>query len=221
MNCITFTYFQTDFIFNFVFVLLLFFFSSLNQQQNQKSVNASSSHINAGSAENQQPQIGDSKHLQNLSKTGSFLSHLARELSGGRASSSTASDSPAMKSTSRNNSSGSNSGVAGKQQRMLRKQQQLSCSEGSVCEEAREIDDIQSNKSMANEPPAAAAAAAASATAATEPTTSASNSTNIETSNENDTKMVSDIPYIIIIKENKRKVKTMCFKKTLKLEKQE
>lgn len=156
---------------------------------------ASSSHNNAGSAE---PQIGDSKHLQNC-KTGSFLSLLARELTGGGgrgSSSSTASDLPAMKSTSRNNSSGSNSSgatatgiTAGKQQRLRKQhQQQHSYSEGSVCEEAREIDDIQSNKSTANEPPAAAATEIAVTS-----TTTTATSTNIETSNENDTKMVSDI----------------------------
>lgn len=126
-------------------------------------MNKSSSHINAGTAENQQPLIGDN-HLQNLSKTGSFLSHLARDLSGGRASSSsTASGLPAMKSSSRNNSSGSNnsSGTGGR--RIMRKQQQLSVSESSVCEEAREIDDHQ-NKSASG---AAAATATAMAVAAT------------------------------------------------------
>lgn len=152
------------------------------QQQNQKSVNKTSSHNNAGSAENQQPQIGDNNHLQNLSKTGSFLSHLAREFSGGRASSSSAaSDLPAMKSTSRKNSSGSNnssSGVAGK--RVMRKQQH-SCSEGSVCEEAREHDETQST-STTNEPPATATVA------------TLESSTN-ETSNENDTKTVRTIDW--------------------------
>lgn len=141
------------------------------QQQNQKTVNAFTSHNNAGSAENQQPLIDDN-HLQKLSKTGSFLSHLAREFSGGRASSSAASDLPAMKSSSRNNSSGSNnsSGAAGR--RIMRKQQQHSCSESSVGEEAREIDDVQTK-----------------AAAATPPATI--NATN-ETSNEIESKMVGD-----------------------------
>lgn len=142
------------------------------QQPNQKSVNTSLNHNNTGSAENQQPLIGDN-HLQNKSKTGSFLSHLAREFTG-RASSSTASESPAMKSTSRNNSSGSNcsGGVSGVK-RNTRKQQN-SYSGSSVCEEAREIEDIP-NSSMLNEPIA---------------TTSSRNDTNnaAETETETDTK---------------------------------
>lgn len=133
-----------------------------NNNTTSKSVNASStSHYKTGLAENhQQPLIGDN-NLENLSKTGSFLSHLAREFSGGRASTRSssnsgsiiASGSTAMKATSsRNNSCGSdNSGgsasgsgsisratAAGK--RIMRKQQP-SVSESSVCEEAREIDD--------------------------------------------------------------------------------
>lgn len=126
----------------------------MKQKEINKSVTASTIQIKTGSAENQQPIIGDN-HLQNLSKTGSFLSHLARDLSGGRASSSSSLAAsgvvPAMKSSSRNNSSGSNnsSGVAGR--RVMRKQQQHSVSESSVCEEAREIDDVQ-GKSMATPP---------------------------------------------------------------------
>lgn len=128
----------------------------------------STSHYKTGAAENQQqPLIGDN-NLENLSKTGSFLSHLAREFSGGRASTSSRSNSgsiiasglTAMKATSsRNNSCGSdNSGgasgsgsgsrvtaAAGK--RVMRKHQP-SVSESSVCEEAREIDDPIQCKSL-------------------------------------------------------------------------
>lgn len=115
-------------------------------------MNASTSQIKTGNAENQQPLIGDN-HLQNLPKTGSFLSRLARDLSGGRASSSssTASGVPAMKSSSRNNSSGSNNSSGAVGRRVMRKQQQHSVSESSVGEEAREIDDVY-GKSMAKPP---------------------------------------------------------------------
>lgn len=129
-------------------------------------MNALTSHNNVGSAENQQPLIDDN-HLQKLSKTGSFLSHLAREFSGGRASSSTASDSPAMKSSSRNNSSGSHNSSGAPGRRIMRKQQH-SCSESSVGEEAREIEEVQSRST------------------ATPPATI----TNEETFDENESKMV-------------------------------
>lgn len=124
-------------------------------------MNASSTSQNkTGLAENhQQPLIGDN-NLENLSKTGSFLSHLAREFSGGRASTSSRSNSgssvvasslTAMKATSsRNNSCGSDNsgGTSGSgsrattaaDKRVMRKHQP-SVSESSVCEEAREIDD--------------------------------------------------------------------------------
>lgn len=142
-----------------------------NSNTNSKSVNASStSHNKTGLAENhQQPLIGDN-NLEKLSKTGSFLSHLAREFSGGRASTSSRSNSgsiiasglTAMKATSsRNNSCGSdNSGGASgsgigsgsrattaADKRVMRKHQP-SVSESSVCEEAREIDDPIPSKPM-------------------------------------------------------------------------
>lgn len=130
-------------------------------------MNALTSHNNVGSAENQQPLIDDN-HLQKLSKTGSFLSHLAREFSGGRASSSAASDSPAMKSSSRNNSSGSHNSSGAPGRRIMRKQQH-SCSESSVGEEAREIEEVQSRSTA---------------------TPSATITSNEETFNENESKMV-------------------------------
>lgn len=130
-------------------------------------MNASStSHNKTGLADDhQQPLIGDN-NLENLSKTGSFLSHLAREFSGGRANSNsssnnnsnrgsiTASSLTAMKATSsRSNSCGSNNSGGGSinkatGKRFLRKQHQPSVSENSVCEEAREVDDPIQCKSM-------------------------------------------------------------------------
>lgn len=83
--------------------------------------------------------FGDN-NLENLPKTGSLLSHFARN-TGVRTNSTSSKSSPAMKSSSgRSNSNSGNSGNRTENNMRVKASQQHSCSESSVCEEALEID---------------------------------------------------------------------------------
>lgn len=88
-----------------------------------------------GSGGTVRKQFSNALSSHTSTKTGSFLSHLAREFSGGR---NTVSDSPAMRPTNRS--------INRRQSAKTKKvAQQYSCSESSVCEEACEMDEIKSN----------------------------------------------------------------------------
>lgn len=79
--------------------------------------------------------------MENLPKTGSFLSHFTRN-TGVRTNSSTSIKlSPAMKSSSgRSSSNSGNSGNRTENIMRMQSSQQHSCSESSICEEAQEND---------------------------------------------------------------------------------